>query len=98
MLSVFAFGLLIPLIAPLLYWQKPFRLFWVYIIPIVPFVLVFDGLISSLRTRTPEEVELLLRTCGADSEDWVVESGQEQFLWPTGYLTWVVCTKKAKSD
>jgi hypothetical protein len=88
------FGFFIMLIAPLFYWSSPAILFFIYVCPIIPFVLVFDGLISSLRTRTPEEVEVLLRTCGADTDDWEVKSGREQFMWPTGYLTWVICSKK----
>ncbi|KAH8666789.1 hypothetical protein BX600DRAFT_511688 [Xylariales sp. PMI_506] len=88
------FGFFILLIAPFLYWWSPARLFFVYVFPVVPFVLVFDGLVSSLRTRTPEEVEVLLRTCGADTTDWVIESGRERFLWPVGYLNWIICTKR----
>ncbi|KAI3335642.1 hypothetical protein F4824DRAFT_464347 [Ustulina deusta] len=94
-ISCMLFGFFILLIAPLLYWWSPQILFFVYIIPIVPFVLVFDGLISSLRTRTAGEVEVLLRTCGAvDTADWTVHSGSETFLWPCGHLTWIICTKK----
>ncbi|KAK8120672.1 hypothetical protein PG999_004792 [Apiospora kogelbergensis] len=92
------FGLFIPLVAPVLYWSAPWHLFWVYIVPIVPFVLVFDGLVSSIRTRTPEEVEVLLRTCGADTTDWEIKSGKECFMWPTGYLSWTMCIKKHKGD
>ncbi|KAI2628570.1 hypothetical protein GGR54DRAFT_351229 [Hypoxylon sp. NC1633] len=88
------FGFFIFLIAPLLYWWSPQRLFFVYILPVVPFVLVFDGLVSCLRTRTAGEVEVLLRTCGADSEGWEVRSGREQFLWPCGNLSWIICAKK----
>ncbi|OTB11132.1 hypothetical protein K445DRAFT_322319 [Daldinia sp. EC12] len=95
LLTCFAFGFFIFLIAPLLYWWSPMRLFWVYVIPVVPFVLVFDGLISCLRTRTADEVEALLRTCGANSDGWEVKSGKEQFLWPFGYLHWIICTKKS---
>ncbi|KAI1100623.1 hypothetical protein F4804DRAFT_37353 [Jackrogersella minutella] len=93
-LTCLLFGFFIFLIAPLLYWWSPLRLFYVYAVPVVPFVLIFDGLISSLRTRTADEVEALLRTCGADSSDWEVQSGRERFLWPCGYLNWVICTKK----
>jgi hypothetical protein len=88
------YGVFILLIAPYFYWWSPSRMFFIYLCPIIPFVLVFDGLISSLRTRTPDEVEVLLRTCGADTEGWEVQSGRERFLWPTGYLTWVICCKK----
>lgn len=93
--SCMLFGLFILLIAPLLYWWSPPILFFVYVVPVVPFVLVFDGLISSLRTRTADEVEVLLRTCGAgDRADWLVRSGSETFLWPCGHLTWIICTKR----
>ncbi|KAI0386294.1 hypothetical protein F5Y04DRAFT_119905 [Hypomontagnella monticulosa] len=95
LLTCFVFGFFIFLIAPLLYWWSPVRLFWVYIIPVVPFVLVFDGLISCLRTRTATEVETLLRTCGTDTDGWEVHSGRERFLWPVGFLHWIICTKKA---
>lgn len=94
LLTCFAFGFFIFLIAPLLYWWSPLRLFWIYVIPVVPFVLVFDGLISCLRTRTADEVEALLRTCGADTDDWEIQSGKERFLWPCGYLNWIICTRK----
>ncbi|KAI0539061.1 hypothetical protein GGR58DRAFT_263505 [Xylaria digitata] len=93
--SCMLFGFFILLIAPLLYWWSPQILFFVYVLPIVPFVLVFDGVISSLRTRTADEVEVLLRTCGAqDTVDWIVHSGSETFLWPCGHLTWIICAKK----
>lgn len=93
-ITCFLFGGFVLLISPFLYWWAPQRLFWIYIVPVIPFVLVFDGIISSLRTRTPDEVEALLRTCGADTTDWVLESGRERFLWPTGHLHWIICTKK----
>ncbi|KAH9890150.1 hypothetical protein F4778DRAFT_752785 [Xylariomycetidae sp. FL2044] len=97
-LSVILFGLLILLIAPLLYWWSPLRLFFVYWVPVIPFVLVFDGLVSCLRTRTPPEVERLLRTCGADRDelqDWDVLSGTQMFLWPVGKLHWVIGRKRS---
>ncbi|KAI2468666.1 hypothetical protein F4781DRAFT_256584 [Annulohypoxylon bovei var. microspora] len=94
-LTCLLFGVLILLIAPFLYWWAPLRLVFVYALPVVPFVLVFDGIVSALRTRTPDEVEALLRTCGADCDGWEMKSGRERFLWPTGYLNWVICTKKA---
>ncbi|KAI2628264.1 hypothetical protein GGS21DRAFT_492915 [Xylaria nigripes] len=89
LLGIFTF-----LITPILYWWSPPILFFVYVVPVVPFVLVFDGYVSSLRTRTADEVELLLRTCGKDNTaDWVVRSGSETFLWPCGHLSWVIGVK-----
>lgn len=74
-------------------------LIFTYLIPILPFVLVFDGWMSSLRTRTPEEVEALLRSCGAEGGEeelrrWEVRSGREMFFWPTGNLNWIICERK----
>ncbi|EGY16283.1 hypothetical protein VD0002_g6023 [Verticillium dahliae] len=69
-------------------------LFFCWVVPVLPFVLVFDGLVSSVRTRTPDEVEALMRTCGADCGAWEVRSGSEMHLWPVGYLHWIVATKK----
>ncbi|PKS05050.1 hypothetical protein jhhlp_008417 [Lomentospora prolificans] len=70
-------------------------LFFTYIIPIIPFVLVFDGWMSGLRTRTPEEVEAMLRKHGGPEADkWKVKSGRERHLWPCGYVNWMVCYKE----
>lgn len=78
-------------------WRSPATFIFSWLIPILPFVLVFDGLISSLRTRTPDEVEALLRSCGADTSEWEIRSGSKRHLWPCGYLNWVICKPAAKS-
>lgn len=87
-------GVLMFLITPFYFWRSPGHLFFTYIIPIIPFVLVFDGVISSLRTRSPEEVQDLMKKCGASADGWTVKSGHEQHTWPTGYLTWLIAVKK----
>lgn len=87
------FGIGIMALAPLYAWKwrSPATLFFTWFIPILPFVLVFDGYISSLRTRTPDEVEVLLRSCGANTSQWELRSGRERHLWPCGYLNWIIC-------
>ncbi|CAK7213631.1 hypothetical protein SCUCBS95973_001864 [Sporothrix curviconia] len=95
------FGLGIMLTAPYYAWRwrSPMTLVFTYLVPILPFVLVFDGWMSMLRTRTPDEVEALLRTCGAaDTDAWELRSGEVRHLWPCGYLKWIVCTKKTTSS
>ncbi|MGA2354939.1 MAG: hypothetical protein ABSG02_10600 [Terriglobales bacterium] len=55
-LSTFAFVLMLFVCTP---WIRPFhwsRLLWTYLIPILPFVLLFDGVVSCLRTYRPEEL------------------------------------------
>jgi hypothetical protein len=89
------------LAAPLFAWRwRSFgTLFWCWAVPVLPFVLVFDGWISGLRTRTPDEVEALLRTCGADEEElskWELRSGRDCHLPPVADLNWVICTKKTR--
>ncbi|KAH8176892.1 hypothetical protein LIA77_01974 [Sarocladium implicatum] len=72
-------------------WRSPMTLFFSWVVPIIPFVLWFDGWISGLRTRTPAEVEALLRGCGADTSEWEMKSGSEVFLPPLGHMNWIIC-------
>lgn len=94
MITITAMGLLLFLITPFYFWRSPGHLFFTYVIPIVPFVVVVDGYTSSVRTRTPKEVQALMDECGADSRDWIIKSGEEVHTFPTGYMTWVIGTKK----
>ncbi|KAK4189337.1 hypothetical protein QBC35DRAFT_493398 [Podospora australis] len=80
-------------------WGSPLALVFTYLIPILPAVLVFDGWMSSLRTRTPEEVVALLKDCGAEGGEeeiakWEVKSGRETFMWPVGRVHWFIATRK----
>lgn len=80
-------------------WRSPATLFWCWAVPVLPFVLVFDGWVSSLRTRTPDEVEALMRTCGLDEKElaqWELRSGRECHLPPVADLNWIICTKKTR--
>ncbi len=48
------------------------RIFWTYIIPILPFIVMFDGLVSSLRTYTPDELEKMISKLNAPDYTWEV--------------------------
>jgi hypothetical protein len=87
-------GILMFLITPFYFWRSPGHLFFTYIIPVIPFVLVFDGYVSSLRTRSAEEVQALMKKCEVSCDGWTVISGHEQHTWPTGYMTYVIGVKK----
>ncbi len=54
---------------------RPVRLsllFWTYIIPLLPFIITYDGAISSLRTYTPKELENLTEKVTDDSYVWKI--------------------------
>ncbi|KAK2030443.1 hypothetical protein LX32DRAFT_638154 [Colletotrichum zoysiae] len=73
-------------------------LIFTYLIPIIPFVLVFDGFISALRTRTPDEVEALMKSCGARTDGWEFKSGSEPHMPPFGHVKWIVAEKISSRD
>ena len=52
---------------------RPFRwsrLFWTYLLPVVPLAVIFDGVVSCLRIYTPEEMLALAREAGGEAYDW----------------------------
>jgi hypothetical protein len=68
---------------------RPFsgsRLLWTYVIPVVPPVLLFDGIVSCVRTYSPGElVELTEHLSDANAYEW--EIGEETSgLLPITYL------------
>jgi hypothetical protein len=94
MITVTAMGLLMFLISPYYFWNDPIHLFFTYVIPIVPFVLVVDGYTSALRTRTAGEIQALMKDCGASTKGWTVKSGSAVHTWPTGYMNYFMAVKK----
>jgi hypothetical protein len=69
---------------------RPFRwsrLFWTYLVPVVPIAMMFDGVVSCLRIYTPEEMLALAREAGSEAYDW--QAGVEYSAGssaPTPYL------------
>jgi hypothetical protein len=61
-----------------------------YLLPVVPFVLVFDGIVSCLRTRTGEEIEALMSEAGVSKRGWRFQEGDEWHTWPIGRMRWFV--------
>ena len=50
------------------------------LIPIIPFVLTFDGIVSTLRTYTPEELADMARAAGTDNYHWEVRQSKNRGL------------------
>jgi hypothetical protein len=54
---------------------RPFRwsrLLWTYLVPIIPFVLLFDGIVSCLRTYRPEELRRIIDKLTAAGYQWEI--------------------------
>lgn len=64
-------------------------------VPVVPFVLVFDGVVSCLRTRREGEVLGLVRACGASMDGWRFETGREVHTWTGGTMNYFIGIKEA---
>lgn len=68
---------------------KPFRLsrlFWTYLLPLIPLAVMFDGIVSCLRTYSPDELIGLVRNIDkSNSYHW--EAGVEKvFGLPVGVV------------
>jgi hypothetical protein len=53
---------------------RPFRwsrLFWTYVVPVLPLAILFDGVVSVLRIYTPEDMRnMALSVPGAEAYEW----------------------------
>ena len=79
-----AWALLLFLCTP---WIGPFRwsrLFWTYLVPIIPLVLVFDGVVSCLRSYRPQELRKIVGRLSANDYQW--EIGETSGGLPVTYL------------
>jgi hypothetical protein len=67
---------------------RPFRvslLFWTYALPVIPFVLWFDGIVSCLRAYSPEEMSAMVSDLGTNDYTW--EIGEETgWIAPVTFL------------
>jgi len=57
-------------------WIRPFRwsrLLWTYLVPIVPFLLLFDGVVSCLRTYRPQELREIVDKLDAPKYRWEID-------------------------
>jgi len=72
-------------------WIRPFRwsrLLWTYLIPIIPLVLLFDGVVSCLRTYRPPELREIVDKLTAGEYQWEIgehSSGSVPITYLIGY-------------
>jgi hypothetical protein len=89
-LRAFATMLLMPLFAWVLTPRmRPFRwsrLLLTYLLPLIPLVVLWDGVVSCFRTRTPHELLALTRTF--PQYDWIAGYAQGAWLAPVYLIGW----------
>lgn len=88
-------GVLGMLITPLIVWLvtpfiRPFRwtrLLWTYLLPLVPLIVVFDGVVSVLRSYTVAELTAFTKELSDSGYEWDVgETTAQSFHTPVTYL------------
>ncbi len=80
MLTVAVIPFLAVFLAPSI---RPFRwsrLFWTWLVPVVPFVLLYDGIVSCLRAYSIEELEELITPLKRPGYGWQIGEERSGFL------------------
>ena len=97
--NMFIWGLPLLLMPVLVLLVTPFirpfswrRLLWVYLIPIIPFILAWDGFVSCLRTYSPKELNDLTAGLGSSTYSW--ETGRIRSLGACR-ITYLIGVSKA---
>jgi hypothetical protein len=70
---------------------RPFRwprIIWTYLVPLVPLVVLFDGIVSCLRTYAPEELRSMVRDLGETEYEW--EIGREPIPHSPSGVTYLI--------
>jgi hypothetical protein len=80
---------------------RPFRLsrlFWTYVIPVIPFVLYYDGIISCMRSYSKTALSTLTRDLRAENYQWQIgEDNRALRVLPITYLVGFPRTQSAKT-
>ncbi|MFN0111769.1 MAG: hypothetical protein ACKVZH_23165, partial [Blastocatellia bacterium] len=83
------------LFTPLLVWLftpfiRPFRwsrLLWTYLLPVVPLLVIFDGVVSVLRSYTVAELKAFTEELSGNGYEWEVgETPAQGLRAPVTYL------------
>jgi hypothetical protein len=97
MLAIFLIPALSWFLAPTI---RPFswsRLLWTYLIPVVPFVLWYDGIVSCFRAYSRKELEEMLRPLRRRGYRWHIGEDRSGFL-PVTYVVGYPVLDSASPD
>ncbi|KAK4502820.1 hypothetical protein PRZ48_006246 [Zasmidium cellare] len=90
MFMVSMLGPVLWVITPWYFWRDPLMLLLVYIFPVIPFIVVVDGIVSCLRTRTADEILELIDESGANCEGWEFKHGSRTHNRLVGEMRWFI--------
>lgn len=80
---------------------RPFRisrLLFTYLIPVIPFCAVWDGIFSILRLYKPDELLQMAHECESDNYTWISGKVRNKFGMSIAYLIgYPNCTVRAKN-
>ncbi|KOC13628.1 hypothetical protein AFLA70_114g002930 [Aspergillus flavus AF70] len=78
------------------YRHSPLHLFFTYVIPLLSLLISFDGLVSTMRCRTPEEIRALLDGPDLDLSDWEFRSGHRMLFEPFVHIYYYIGVRKER--
>lgn len=87
-ISTLSFGF--PLLTPFIKPRKLSRFLFTYLVPLVPFFTIWDGLVSCLRVYSPEELRRMTDSIDVLGYSW--EIGKMPFGKVPGYATYLLGT------
>lgn len=91
MLAMFLSPLSVLLTTPFIHPFRLGRLIFTYLIPILPLVVLWDGIVSSLRTYSVEELKALVDSIkNKESFDWKIEKKQSK----KGFVIYLIAIPK----
>ncbi len=74
-------------------WLEPFRwerLLWTYLIPVLPLMTLWDGLVSCLRVYSPAELRQLISELPAGAEEYCWQVGKLRLLGLPIHATYLI--------
>lgn len=98
-----ALAVMLMLLTPLFVWLatpqlRPFtwsRMFFTYIIPAIPFVVCFDGIVSCLRTYSPAELRELVKSVKDLQYEWQLGLARGSGPLPVTYALGLPTSREA---
>lgn len=70
---------------------RPFsfrRILCTYLVPIIPFAVLFDGIVSCLKAYTCDELQSLAEESGSENYEWI--AGESRSRWNPLPITWLI--------